>query len=114
MSQKELNSTEIKGKEVVGPLGRVLGKVSGLNFDPTTWQITTLQVSLDSKVAEQIGVKKTLDRFGIRHTEMPIKASFVGQVGDKILLKVSEEELVKYVTELRIDDTTKHIKIPPG
>ena len=45
-------------------------------------------------------------------TEMPIKSSFVGQVGDKILLKASREELVRYVTELRIDDTTKHIHLP--
>jgi sporulation protein YlmC with PRC-barrel domain len=112
LSHREINSNEIKGKEVVGPLGSVIGKATGVNFDPVTWQISSLQVSLDTKVAEQLGIKHTLERIGIRHTEMPLKASFVGQIGDKILLKASRDELVKYVTEIRIDDTTKQIKYP--
>ena len=107
-----MSSNELKGKEVVGPLGSVIGKVTGVNFDPETWQISSLQVSLDTKVADQLGMKKPLERIGIGHTEMPLKASFVGQVGDKILIKASRDELVKYVTEVRIDETTKQIKYP--
>lgn len=93
-------------------MGATLGKATGLNFDPETWVISSLQVALDPKIAEQIGIKHRFERIGIGHTEMPLKASFVGQIGDKILIKASREELVKYVTELRIDETTKQIKLP--
>ena len=109
---REINTNDIKGKEVIGPQGDVIGKVAGMNFDPETWQISTLQVSLDSKVAEEIGIKKRLDRVGITHTEIPLKASFVGEVGERILLKASRDEFVKYVTEVRIDETTKRIHLP--
>ena len=97
---------------MIGPAGGVIGKVTGMNFDPESWQISTLQVNLDSKVAEEIGIKRRLDRVGITHTEIPLKASFVSQVGDKVLLKATRDDLVKYVTEVRIDETTKRIHIP--
>lgn len=108
---RQINTNDLKGKEVIGPQGGIIGKVSGVNFDPETWQISTLQVNLDSKVAEEIGLKKRLQRVGITHTEIPLKASFVGQIGDKILMSASRDELVKYVTEVRIDETTKQIHL---
>jgi sporulation protein YlmC with PRC-barrel domain len=109
---REINTNDLKGKEVIGPQGGLIGKVSGLNFDPETWVISTLQVNLDSKVAEEIGIKKRLQRVGISHTEIPLKASFVGQIGDRVLVTASRDELVKYVTEVRIDETTKQIHLP--
>jgi sporulation protein YlmC with PRC-barrel domain len=108
MSNAEISSSEIKGKEVVGPQGAVLGKVTEVNIDPNNWQVASFQVALDGKVAEAIGVKK---RFG--KTEMPLKSSFVGLVGEKVLVSASREDLIKYVTDLRIDQVTNQIKIPP-
>jgi sporulation protein YlmC with PRC-barrel domain len=108
MSNKEVNSNELKGKEIIGPGGAVFGKVEGINFDPATWQIRSLEVKLDGKMAEQIGVKK---RFG--SSEMPLKASYVGEIGDRVLVNASRDELTKYVTELRVDEVTKQIKVPP-
>jgi sporulation protein YlmC with PRC-barrel domain len=105
MEKKEFNSNQLKGKEIIGPGGGVFGKVDGVNFDTETWQISTIDVKLDGKVAEEIGVKK---RFG--RTEMPMKASFVGQIGDRILLNVSRDELTEYVTNLRVDTVTKAVK----
>jgi len=110
--QHEMNSNKIKGREVVSPSGSSLGKVTGVNFDTETWQVSSLEVSLDPKVAEQIGVKHRLERIGIGHTEIPLKASFVGHVGEKVLVKASNEELAAYVTEFRVDETTKQIKLP--
>ena len=107
--RKEISSNDVKGKEVIGPSGGVIGKANGVNFDPDTWQISSLQVALDTKVAEQMGLKHTLDRIGVHHSEMPIKASFVGEIGDKIVLKATRDELDKYFTEIRIDETTKQI-----
>ena len=107
MSETQLNSNDMKGKEVVSPQGSVIGKVTAINFDPSTWRVSSLEVALDRKLAEDIGVKK---RFG--RTDMPLKASLVGQVGEKVLVNASREELVQYVTDLRVDETTKQIKIP--
>jgi sporulation protein YlmC with PRC-barrel domain len=105
MEKKQLNSNQMKGKEIIGPGGGVFGKVDGLNFDTETWQISTIDVKLDGKVAEEIGVKKLIGR-----TEIPMKASFIGQIGDRILLDVSRDELTKYVTNLRVDSVTKAVK----
>jgi len=105
MEKKELNSNHLKGKEIIGPGGGVFGRVDGVNFDTETWQISTVDVKLDGKVAEEIGVKK---RFG--STEMPMKVSFIGQIGDRILLDVSRDELTQYVTNLRADTVTKAVK----
>ena len=102
-----MNSNDIKGKEIVGPGGEVIGKVESVNFNPSNMQVTSLEVSLDQKVAESIGIKKRLGR-----SEMPLKASFVGSVGEKILVNASRDELVQYVTSLRVDQTTKQIKLP--
>jgi sporulation protein YlmC with PRC-barrel domain len=108
-----MSSNQIKGREVVSSSGSNLGKVTGVNFDPETWQISSVEVSLEPKVAEQIGIKHRFERIGIGHTEIPLKASFLGHVGEKLLVKASQEELAKYVTDLRVDETTKQIKIPP-
>lgn len=92
---------------MVGPRGSVIGKVTDVNIDPDGWRVASFQVALDGKIADQIGVKK---RFG--KTDMPLKSSLVGQIGDKVLVSASNEELVQYVTDLRLDETTKQIKIP--
>ena len=105
---KEVSSNELKGKEVIGPNGTVIGKVEDVRLDPNGWQVSSFEISLDRNTAEQIGIKK---RFG--KSEMPLKPSFVGEVGEKMLLKTSKDELVQYVTNLRVDETTKEIKIPP-
>jgi sporulation protein YlmC with PRC-barrel domain len=105
---KEITSGELKGKEVIGPQGALLGKVTEVNLDPNSWQVTSFQLALDGKVAEQIGLKK---RFG--KNDMPLKSSYVGEVGDKMLVKASRDELIQYVTDLRVDETTKQIKISP-
>ena len=107
MKKAEYSSSELKGKEVVGPQGGVLGKVTDINIDPDGWRVSSFQVALDGKIADQIGVKK---RFG--KSDMPLKSSFVGQIGDKVLVSASNDELIQYVTDLRMDETTKQIKIP--
>ena len=99
---------------MIGSHGGYIGKVTGLNFDLGTWQISTVDVALDSKVAEETGIKKTLQRVGIKHTEIPLKASFVEQVGDKIILNTSKDEIAKYAKEVQIDEFTKKIHVPEG
>ncbi len=97
-----MNTNELLEKEIIDKDGDTIGKVKGTNFDGKTWQITTLDVELDNKVAEDIGMKK---RFG--HTKLPLKSSFVSAIGDRIVLGSSKQELENYVSSLKQVETPK-------
>ena len=103
-----MNTSELIDKEIIGKGGTTIGKVKGTNFDEKTWQITTLDVELEGKIADEIGMKK---RFG--HTKLPLKASFVGAIGDKIVLSASREELENYVNTLKQAEIPKATTTSP-
>jgi len=81
-------ATTLKDKEVIGEAGRLIGKVKDGTIDEKTWQLTSLEVELVGSVAKEFHLKKT---FG--STSVPIATSFIGAVGDKVVLKVSPEEV---------------------
>ncbi len=83
-----MKATTLKEKEVIGPAGQLLGRVKDGDIDDKTWAITTLDVELTGNIAKELHVKKT---FG--STTVPISTNFVGAVGDKVVLKVSTEEV---------------------
>jgi sporulation protein YlmC with PRC-barrel domain len=103
----QVTSSDMKGKEVIEPGGEVIGKVKDVYIDTNNWQVPSLDIALDGKIADAIGMKK---RFG--RADIPIKSSYIGRVGEKVLVNASREELTKYVTALRINDVTKEIQIP--
>ncbi len=83
-----MQATSLKDKEVIGQAGRLVGKVKDGTIDDKTWQVTSLDVELQSSVAKEFNLKKT---FG--STTVPIATTFVGAVGDKVVLKASTEEI---------------------
>jgi len=85
-------ATSLKDKEVLGPAGKEFGKVVDGIIDESTWRMVSLDVELDGNVAKEFHVKKT---FG--STTVPIPTSMVGTVGDKIMLRVSTDEVRKSV-----------------
>lgn len=85
-------ATSLRDKEVIGPAGKLIGKVKDGTVDDATWQIKSLDVELEGSVAKEFKVKKT---FG--STTVPVATSFVGAVGDKVVLKVSTEELAQSI-----------------
>ena len=82
-----MHATDLKDKEVLGSAGRLVGVVKDGTIDDN-WKVTSLDVQLEGNVAKEFHLKKT---FG--STTVPIDTSFIGNVGDKVMLKVSAEEV---------------------
>ncbi len=91
-----MNASELNNKEVIGKTGTMIGRVKDAVIDENTWQVKSLQIELESDVAKEIGMKKT---FG--HTTLPLPLSYVGGVGDKVMVSAPREELIKYVSTLK-------------
>lgn len=83
-----MQATSLKDKEVIGPAGKLIGKVKDGKIDDKTWLVSSLDVELEGNVAKEFHIKKT---FG--STTVPIATTMVGAVGDKVVLKASMEEL---------------------
>jgi len=95
-------ATTLKDKEVIGEAGRLIGKVKDGTIDEKTWQLTSLEVELVGSVAKEFHLKKT---FG--STSVPIPTSFVGAVGDKVVLKVSTEEVAQSINAMAAPKPTQ-------
>jgi sporulation protein YlmC with PRC-barrel domain len=93
-----LLASTLKDKEVMGEAGRLIGKVKDGTIDEKTWQLTDLEVELQGNVAKEFHLKKT---FGT--TTVPIAITFVGAVGDKVVLKASTEEIGKSINETMME-----------
>ncbi len=109
-----MNTNFLNGKEIVGPGGSVLGKAKGANFDEHTWQIESVDLEVDRKLANEIGMKNSA-LFGLlgNRSKLPLKVEFIGAIGDRILLRASSEELLDYVTNLRKDEISQKMKSTP-
>jgi sporulation protein YlmC with PRC-barrel domain len=90
-----LLATSLKDKEVLGEAGKLIGKVKDGNVDDKTWQITSLEVELNGSVAKEFHLKKT---FG--STSVPISTTYVGAVGDKVMLKGSTQEIGEHINQM--------------
>jgi sporulation protein YlmC with PRC-barrel domain len=52
---------EIQGKEVIGKLAHLIGKVTEIEFDTKTWKVTHICVDVNKNVVEDLGLKKAYD-----------------------------------------------------
>ena len=91
----KLQASALKGKEVLGEKGRLVGKVKDGIIDEKTWQVTSLEVDLQSDVAKEFHLKKM---FG--GASIPIAVGYIGAVGDKVMLKASAEEIGKQINSI--------------
>ncbi|WP_224242423.1 PRC-barrel domain-containing protein [Hyalangium gracile] len=84
-----LSDTNLKKRTVLGADGQVVGEVSGLFLDSSTWSVESLQVSLRREAADQLGVSRSVFHTGV----LEIPSRFIQSVGDTVILAVSLEEL---------------------
>jgi sporulation protein YlmC with PRC-barrel domain len=80
---------DVLGKEVVELNGSVMGLVKNVMFDEKTWEVTSLEVELNKKTADELDAKKLF-----QHFRVPVAVSFVQGIGDKVLLKGSAEDVM--------------------
>ena len=88
--------SQLNEKEVIGQKGSKIGKVKDTVLDEKTWQISSIEVELEGDYAKDLGMKKT-----IGHSTFPLPLSYVGAVGDKVMVNVPREELKKYALSLK-------------
>ena len=80
---------DVLGKEVVELNGSVMGVVKNAMFDEKIWEVTSLDVELNKKTADELEAKKLF-----RHFRIPLSVSYIQGIGDKVLLKGSAEEVM--------------------
>ncbi len=100
---------DLTGKKVVGVNGDAIGEVKDVEFDLTTWRITSLLLKLTEKAATELGYKKTTGSLGpismthgSKSVFMPVE--LVSAIADvitinKTLLEITEGQLVKKYSE---------------
>ena len=88
---------DVLGMEVVELNGSVMGVVKNVMFDEKIWEVTSLDVELNKKTADELDAKKLF-----RHFRIPLSVSYIQGIGDKVLLKGSAEEVM---TALSAQDT---------
>ncbi len=49
---------DLRGKQLVGASGRVLGEVEDIEIDYETWRITNLVVAVNSGIVADLGIEK--------------------------------------------------------
>ena len=76
------------GKEVVELNGSVIGIVKNVFFDDNAWEVTSFDVELNKKTADELDAKKLFRNFRI-----PLGINLIQGIGDTILLRTPKDEL---------------------
>jgi sporulation protein YlmC with PRC-barrel domain len=88
--------TKLKGKNVVGAAGHIVGEVDSLDLDPSNWQVTGLQVSLTKDAALELGFNKSF----LSRAVIAIPTKIISSVGNMILLNETITDLKALVEYL--------------
>jgi sporulation protein YlmC with PRC-barrel domain len=83
-----MEMVSLLGKEVVELNGSVIGIVKNVLFDDNAWEVTSLDVELNEKTADELDAKKLFRNFRI-----PLGVNLVQGIGDTILLRTPKDEL---------------------
>ena len=84
-----MHNRDVIGKEVIGADAWRIGTVARLTTDPTTWQVTAIEVTLDESVVQELRTK------GITPSSpMAVPIDRVEGISDKLVLRVKKEEFV--------------------
>jgi sporulation protein YlmC with PRC-barrel domain len=84
-----MRPSELEGKNVIGTGGKVVGTVSGIEFEPLSWKVNRLAVRLSDDAIQTLGYKKPF----LGHVEILISVDAVKGVADVITLDKSVSEL---------------------
>lgn len=77
------------GRPVISGDGIVVGEITGLLVDTTTWQVMALQVALRKESGERIGIKHSM----FRASTLEIAVAQIQSVGDAVVLSVALDTL---------------------
>lgn len=84
-----MRSGEVLGKSVVGSDAQILGKISEIEFDKNTWNISDICVELEKNVVEAMGFKKP--RLGGIKASIPVTE--INALSDVVSLRKTAVEL---------------------
>jgi sporulation protein YlmC with PRC-barrel domain len=86
-----IRDEEIEGKRVILEDASDVGSIVDIYVDTTDWRITQLDVKLEKRYAERMGLETAL----LKKTVIPVKIHFLKSVGDVVHLKGTIEDLSK-------------------
>ena len=88
-----MHNRDAIGKEVIGADAWRMGTVARLAVDPTTWQVTAIEVTLDESIVQELRTKGIMPSYAVA---VPIDR--VEGISDKLVLRLKKEELADLVT----------------
>jgi sporulation protein YlmC with PRC-barrel domain len=83
-----MEMVSLLGKEVVELNGQVIGIIKNVLFDDNAWEVTSFDVELNKKTADELDAKKLFRNFRI-----PLSVELVQGIGDTVLLRTPKDEL---------------------
>ena len=86
---------DLIGKEVIGSDAWRVGTVAGLIVDPNTWQVTSVEVTVDEAVIQELRTKGAT-----KGSPIVINVDQITGVSDKMVLKISKDDLSKLVMQV--------------
>ncbi len=86
-----IKDTEITGKRVILEDACDIGMVTDVFVDTLDWRITRLDVKVEKRYAERLGLEKGL----LKKAICPVKIHFLKSVGDVVHLKGNMDDLAK-------------------
>ncbi len=86
-----IKDMEITGKRVILEDASDIGMVMDVFVDTLDWRITKLEVKVEKRYAERLGLEKGL----LKKAICPIKIHFLKSVGDVVHLKGDLDDLAK-------------------
>ncbi len=86
-----IKDTEITGKRVILGDASDIGMVTDVFVDTLDWRITRLDVKVEKRYAERLGLEKGL----LKKAICPVKIHFLKSVGDVVHLKGNMDDLAK-------------------
>ena len=89
MARTIIRDTEISDKRVIMEDASDIGLVMDIFVDTLDWRITRLDVKVENRYAERLGLEKGL----LKKAICPVKIHFLKSVGDVVHLKGTVEDL---------------------
>lgn len=86
-----IKDTDITGKRVILEDASNIGMVIDVFVDTLDWRITRLDVRVEKRYIERLGLEKAL----LKKTVCPVKIHFLKSVGDVVHLKGDLDDLAK-------------------
>ena len=84
-----LSDDNIRGRTIIAADGQLVGELTALFFESSTWRVESLQAKLDKDIADQIGADRSMFHAGT--LEIPVR--LVQSVGDTVVLSVPVDGL---------------------